>query len=225
MAVFVPSVNGLKVALEFTDVTGDQNVNTFWVKNTAAWTATSADTMLDAFITWFHTLVSGESYQNLMSSDCSLVAVSGRDFTTQHGISIVTNTGLPLAGTGAAPAIAAGTTKAITARTGLAGKSYRGRTYLAGVESAAVPSAELGKINASYVNAAVTAFTALISDVTTAIATCTLIVNSQFYQPGGPNTPSVPRATAVQTPIIAFGYSDLNVDFQRRRAPGHARHR
>jgi hypothetical protein len=225
VAVFVPSLNGLKVAMEFTDVTGDQNVNTFWVKNTAAWSSTSITTMLNAFITWFGTGDGTHYYKLYMSTNCALTAVTGRDFTTQHGLSVVSQTGLPAAGTGGAGAIAAGTTFCITSRTGIAGKSYRGRTYLAGVEAAALVTPDLGVIASSFADAQVAAFGALPAAVTAAIATCTLVVNSQYYQPGGPNTPSVPRATAIQTPITSFGYADLFVDFQRRRAPGHARHR
>jgi hypothetical protein len=225
MGVFVPAVNTLEVALHITDTTGDDNVNTFWVSRTAAWTPTLMDAMLSAFVFWFQNGDTVHTYQNAMSSSASLTSVTGRDFTTQHGMSRVYQTGLPVAGTGSANAIAAGTTKALTARTGLAGKSYRGRTFLAAVDALAVPDPDDGLITGTYVADAILAFNSLIPSVTSIDALAKLVVASRYYQPGGPNTPTVPRATAVLTPITSYGNHDLFVDFQRRRAPGHARHR
>lgn len=224
MAVFVPAVNGLEVGLHFTDQNNDENVNVFWVQNSAAWTATSVMTMLDAFITWFHTGDGTHTYASEMATVVALTSVTGRDFTTQHGISLVDQSGLPITGTAAVAPVAAGTTKALTARTGLAGKNFRGRTYVAGLQSGAVPVPSNGLVLASAMSTLVSAFNALPAAVTAAIATCHLVVCSRFYQPGGPGTPTVPRATAVMTPVTVFGYHDLNVDFQRRRAPGHQRH-
>lgn len=225
MTAFVPAVNTAEIAMSFTDVTGDENINKFDVLRSSAWSATSLLNMMDAFITWFTAGNGSTSYQKLMSSSCALTAVKGRDLTTQHGLSLVTNTGLPIAGTGASSSIAAGLSKAVTHRTGLAGKSYRGRTFLAGIDSGAVPAPDSGEIDASYMSNVVNAFSALIEAVPAADAACTWVVLSRWYQPGGPNTPSVPRATGVMTPITSVGYATLNVDFQRRRAPGHARHR
>jgi hypothetical protein len=160
-----------------------------------------------------------------MSNTCSLTAVKGRDLTTVAGISLVTNIDLPQAGLVAGPSIAAGLSKAITHRTGLAGKSFRGRTFMCGVDAAHVPIPESGKIDASYCANAVIAFTTLIARVAAELATAQLVVLSRYG--GAPPVAghSVPRATGVMTPITAFGYADLNVDFQRRRAPGHSRHR
>jgi hypothetical protein len=224
---FIPALNTVEIALSFTDYTGDENINKFNVQNSVPWTAGTLLSMMDQFEDWFAVGDGGggHTYQKLMSNTCSLVAVKGRDLTTVSGISLVTNIDLPQAGTVAGPAVAAGTTKAITHRTGLAGKSFRGRTFLAGVDAAHVPIPESGKIDASYCSNAVLAFTSLIAAVTTELATATLVVLSRYGGVAPVGGHSVPRATGVMTPIIAFGYADLNVDFQRRRAPGHSRHR
>lgn len=224
MSVFVPVSNGLQVTYQFQDATGDINENVFWVQRSGAWSVSLVTAMLEAMANWFANGDGTHSYQKIMSSSCSLVAMAGRDFTTQHGISIINQVGLPAAGTGASTAIAAGTTKALTHRTGLAGKSYRGRTFLCGIDSGAVPVPDSGEILASFMTNAVAAFTALIGVPPAADAEATLVVCSRYYQPGGPGTPTVPRSAGVTTPITSFGYSTLNVDFQRRRAPGHARH-
>lgn len=222
--MFVPALNTMEVALHIKDVNGDDNVNTFWVKRTVAWTEAGMNTVLEAFTSWFETGDGTTSYGKNMSSVSSLESVTGRDFTTQHGFSVVNQVGLPYVGEGASTAVAAGLTKAITSRTGLAGKSYRGRTFLCSMEAAAIPTPENGQMDATHLTNFVLAFTPLIADVTSADADSTLVVASRYYQPGGPLTPTVPRATAVLTPVTSFGYASNNYDFQRRRAPGHARH-
>lgn len=223
MAAFVPCANGLNVKLDYTSG-GDINENVFWVHNSAAWDAAGIKTMLDAFIAWWGTTEGGTSYKDLCSSDVSLVSVSGRDNTTQHGLVVVDQAGLPIAGTGSTPQIQLGCTKSFTARTGLAGKSYRGRVFAVGVPANQADAPDIGTVKAAYANAMVQALNDLIDDVTAAIGTCQLVVCSRYYQPGGPGTKSQPRAAGIMTPITTFGFHDLNVDFQRRRAPGHSRH-
>src|ERR1017187_9944009 len=134
----------------FTDFNGDFQENEFWVKNSVPWTGASILAMLDAFTTWFQTGDGTQSYMNNMSNSVSLVSEAGRDNTTQHGLSVISNAGLPVAGTVAHPAIQAGCTKSLTARTGLAGKSYRGRTFLIGIDETEVPVPEAGVISATY---------------------------------------------------------------------------
>jgi len=225
VSVFVPALNGLNVVLEFLDANGDVNENVFWVKNSAPWTAADVKTMLDAFITWFGTGAGGHSYKSSLSGDCALTAVVGRDFTTVNGMVVVDQAGLPIAGTSDAHQIESGCTKSITARTGLAGKSYRGRIFACGIGSSNVPNPYSGEILVAYLTSMVTALNGLGPAVTSAIATCELVVCSRYGGTPPVGGHSVPRATAVMTPITSWGYHDLNVDFQRRRAPGHARHR
>lgn len=226
MATFIPALNCLEVALSFTDVTGDENINKFDVERSAPWTAALALTMAEAFITWFETGDGGggHTYQKLVAANAKLSAVKARDLTTQNGISIVTNAGLPLSGLGDATAVAAGTTFCITHRTGLAGKSFRGRTYMAALGVNSIPTPDLGQVSSGIAVDAVDAFTPLIAAVPAADAEATLVVLSRYGGVPPIAGKSVPRATGLMTPIIAFGYADLNADFQRRRAPGHQRH-
>lgn len=223
MGVFIPAVNGLNVAMHFLDVNGDDQVNSFWVKRSIAWDAASINTMLGTFKTWFTTGDGTFTYQHKVAASVHLESVAGRDNTTQHSSSLIYQTGLPVAGLGGATAIEAGCSKAITHRTGLAGKSYRGRTFIVGVDATWVTSPQAGTIDASYMSDLLLAFNSLITTVTAADADATLVVCSRYYQPGGPKTPTVGRATALMTPITSFGFHDLNIDFQRRRAPGHGR--
>ncbi len=203
---------------------GDINENVFWVKNSAAWTAISIKTMLDAFITWYGTGDGVHSYKSNQSSDVGLVTVSGRDNSTQAGLVVIDQTGLPIAGSAAVAQIQLGCSKAFTARTGLAGKSYRGRMFFCGVPITAELTPNTGLVLPAWITTVLGALNSLPAAVSTAIATCSLVVCSRYYQPGGPHTPTIARAAGVMTPITTYGNHDLNVDFQRRRAPGHARH-
>lgn len=225
MAVFVPVVNGLHVNMQFTTSTGDAAQSGFWVKRTAAWDVAHVNTMMNAFITWFGTGDgAGHTYKSAVSQDCSLTQVSARDNTIQNGISLATNAGLPIAGTDPNAQAAPGLTWALTQRTGLAGKSFRGRTFMVGMPTDAWSSMEHGSISSTFANDSVLAFNALIGAVNAADPAATLVVVSRYYQPGGPHTPTVPRATGVLTPVTAYGYHNLVQDFQRRRSPQHHRH-
>jgi hypothetical protein len=225
MAVpFIPALNTINVVLHIKDANADDNVNVFYVKNSVAWNLSTMDSMADAFITWFATGDGSTSYQKLMSSVASLQSVGTRDLTTQNSFSLITQTGLPLVGEGVGTAVAAGLTKSITHRTGLAGKSFRGRTFVCSQESTSIPTPENGQYDAGHLANLIAAFTPLIANVTSALATATLVVAS-FYGGVPPVAGhSVPRSTALLTPITSFGYAGTSFDFQRRRAPGHQRH-
>lgn len=224
MAAFIPAVNTARIELLFQTTTADQAISGFWVKRSAPWTATLLQTMMSEFITWF-TVGDGaaHSYQSHVVETASLVEVTGRDNTTQNGISIATNAGLPIAGTGPSPAAAPGLTYALTARTGLAGRSFRGRTFLVNPATNSWADYTKGIIANAFADNAVLAFNALVAAVTTADAEAELVVCSRFSGVDINGKP-IPRAAAVTTPILAFGYHNLNQDFQRRRSPAHHRH-
>jgi hypothetical protein len=215
---FIPAANALQVRMFFDTVTGDMAQSGFWVSNSVAWTPTTVGNMMLAFISWFNTGDgSGHSYKDQLSQDCSLVEVTARDYTTRTGISLATNTGLPIVGGIASAQQAPGLTFALTARTGLAGPSMRGRTFLVGMPLAAWQSSELGSIQSTVAANAVTAFNTLITAVTTSLATAKLCVAS--FRSGG-----APRASGVLTPVTGYGFHNLLQDFQRRRSPAHHRH-
>jgi len=224
MPAFVPVANGLQLALEFSSA-GDTNENVFWVKRSTPWTLGAIQTMCGAFVTWFQTGDGTNSYKVQMSHDVSLVAIAARDHTTINSLSTVYQAGLPIVGGLAVPQIQLGCTKSFTARTGLAGKNYRGRMYAVGITTTSANPPDVGTVLSAYAESMRLALDSLPAAVAAADANSALVVCSRYYQPGGPGTPTVPRAAGVTTPITSYGYADLNVDFQRRRAPGHARHR
>lgn len=224
MATFTPVTNGAQFSLQYTQ--GDLSFaeNIFWVQRSAAWTEAELLTMAAAFKTWWATGDGTNSFKAAQSSNVSLNAVGYRDYTSQAGFSGVYQTGLPVAAIGVGTAAPLGCSFALTARTGLAGKSFRGRVFFCGLVAGDFSNEPLNAISGTVAANIVSALNSLITAVPAADATCKLVVCSRFHQPGGPGTPSVPRSAGVTTPITTYGFHDLFMDFQRRRAPGHNRH-
>jgi hypothetical protein len=215
---FIPATNCLRVAMQYDTVTGDNAENVFYVQNSVPWTITTITSMLNAFITWFTVGAGGaNTFQSQIANGCTLVEVTGRDLTTQNGFSIASNTGLPIAGIGGATGAVPGITFALTARTGLAGPSFRGRVFLVNPATGFFASTSLGTINASNAGNCVSALNALITAVTSNLATAKLVVASFRHN-------NAPRVNAVTTNVTTYGFHNLFQDFQRRRSPGHHRH-
>jgi hypothetical protein len=221
---FIPVSNAAEITMQFSQADGSFAENVFWVQRTIAWDATSLTTMADAFITWFGTGDGTYNYKGLMGTNCALNAVVARDNTTQTSDVVTSNTGLPIAGFETPPTIDLGLTFVLTARTGKAGRSYRGRTYLVGLTENQWTSAELNEYSPTAAAHAVDAFNALITAVTAADADSTLVVCSRYSGVDPTTGKPIPRASGITTPILTYGFHNLLTDFQRRRAPAHNRH-
>lgn len=214
---FIPVSNAMEVILDFEQQDGSTALNGFWVQRSAAWTPALMLTMLEAFITWFTDGDGTHSYRGSVGTDNQLVTVRGRDMTEQNGFVVVTNDGLPIAGAGGGTAAGLGMTWCVTARTGLAGRSYRGRTYPVGLPTGFWEDFNLNEINATFAAHMVLAFDNLITTVPGADSEATLVVCSRYHNGGW-------RDEGVTTPITSYGYSTLSTDFQRRRSPFHNVH-
>jgi len=101
----------------------------------------------------------------------------------------------------------------VSFRTGMAGRSFRGRNYIAGVSNSDI----LG------------------NTIDTGWAT-TIVNGYNFLLPGGVNDPApfvwsvasfftanLPRLTGIATPITSVIFTDSIVDSQRRRLPGRGK--
>jgi hypothetical protein len=152
-----------------------------------------------------------------MSHDCELVDVIARDMTTEFGGVVHADNSLPVIGGTAELAFTMGLTFSITARSGLAGRSFRGRTFLIGMPTTAAADAELNTISGTYAADMVSAFNAMVTSVPIGDAGFVPVICSRV-------TLGAPRVAGVTTPITSFGFHNLIVDFQRRRAPAHNRH-
>jgi hypothetical protein len=220
---FIPALDTAELTLQFQQPDASLAENTFYVKRTSAWTSAELDTMCGAFITWFGTGDGTHSYKVNVASSFSLIKVIARDLTTATSSIVTTNAGLPVAGTDSAAAAQMGETFAITSRSGLSGRSNRGRTFIIGLPEDAFATGILNTIKTTYADSLVAAFNALLTAVTAADAAATVVICSRYHGIDSGGKP-IPRTNAVLTPVSAYGYSNLLMDFQRRRAPGHNRH-
>lgn len=215
---FVPASNVAKCTMQFNIADGDVAENVFNVQNTGSWTSTSLAAVAAVFNTWNDTAVGGHAPYEARSVETVLTQTEARDITTQtSAVVIVPYPGAHGAGGDESGQTPAGITKAFTARTGLAGKSQRGRTFIVGIGQDALNSDDKNFINVTTADDWVAWFNALIAAVHSANAAWTLCVLSTWHN-------KVQRDEGVTTPITSYGYANLGVDYQRRRAPFHSRH-
>lgn len=145
----------------------------------------------------------------------SLVKWRARDLTTQSGAVVELNLATPRPGTVSGIPLPNHATIAISWRTGLAGRSQRGRSYFVGLADSSLDATgqQLAPAAATAINGSWTALLAAVN----ANVTRQMVVLSRA-------TGGHPRLTGVTTPITAAVFSDLYVDSQRRRLPKHNRH-
>lgn len=163
---------------------------------------------------WYENGDGTHSYKALQSASCTLLSITSRDLTSLTGEEVVTDVGD--VGAAAGTELANGLTFTITARTGHAGRSHRGRVYLVGLTTGFL-SGDINVADSAKAGDAVAAFNGMISgphDIAGDYA-CNILSRSN----GG-----VYRANISPFVVTAFGYFDLFMDYQRRRAPGHNRH-
>jgi hypothetical protein len=152
---------------------------------------------------WYNT-----SMKALQHSTISLVEIKMTDLTTDISPVVDYTTGLPLAGTIGADSMPNSVALAITKRTALRGRSYRGRIYHPGLAESQcagnqVLSASVTSLMAAY---------ELIRVATVGSASWPMVVLSRQHN-------NVRLAAGVATTVIALS-TDGFIDAQRRRLPG-----
>ena len=225
-STFVPCADTAYVAVIGTDQTADKHQFGFHVLRDESWTGTALTTLADKVIDWLSTGDgSGNTPKGLLTQDGSFLQVNARDLTTETSASIVATDGLPLTGEDTGAHLQAGLCWALTLRTGLAGRNFRGRIYPFGFTQDLVASEGSNSIDSTRGGKVVDAYNALIAAVAGSDGTHNrLVVASKYHQVVEGTPPTVPRDAGVMTPVTSIGSSTYLIDFQRRRAPGHSRH-
>lgn len=198
---FIPISNTMKVALEYT-LNGQLVVNVYHVQ----WPTPIAGANLTAIATVFATWWGNNMRQNFTTA-LSLNRIVATDMTAEAGLQIAHVAGLPSAGTVVAGPASNNVALVTSLRTGYSGRSFRGRKYWAGFNSAEVTD--------NFVSSTLAA--AIVADMATLDAAINtaggdLVVASLF-------TDGAPRAAGVTTQIQVYEM-DNRVDTQRRRLPG-----
>jgi hypothetical protein len=146
-----------------------------------------------------------------VSTELTLNALYTRNLADEFAGGIVFTTDLPTSGLDVRQAMPMNVTVAISWRTALIGKSYRGRTYHLGLTAGQVTDSSLnGPVLVSLQNA----YTALVQDF---IIVAHRMVVASRYQNKAPR-PGGGIVTNIETVSI-----DSTLDSQRRRLPGRGR--
>jgi len=168
----------------------------------AAWSAGTIQALAENVFSYFT-----DEFGPLMANAVSFDSCYVRDLTTEAGL--VFEYFPPTAVTGQLTGEIVPNNVAIvmTHRTALAGRSYRGRTYLGGFTEA-----ELARsfIVSSYGSSLETAWEAFASNVET--DSNQLVILSR-------RTGGLERVEGIGTPVVSSGLRNLRVDTQRRRLP------
>lgn len=186
--------------------------NTYWVKGTGTWDATQLEALAVAFEGWESTTAHGERH-----TDCALTEVRCTDYNVADSFQFIAATNI--VGLQPLPACPNNVTISIKAVTGLSGRAKRGRTYWIGIPTAALNGGGHDQtLTTGYLGAVVSHLTALADGTVVLPNGGELVVahrrsGSAFFTP------------AQTFPIITFQAADLFLDSQRRRLPGHNRHR
>lgn len=198
---FIPASQIVRTTVEYL-LDGQILANVFHVDANEAVDAAVTNAILDVFETWLET-----ELMPIVSEDLEATGLVGRDLTTITGGLVERPFTTPVAGENLSPALPGNVALCVTLLTDLAGRSYRGRSYMPGLSEAQVTGSTL---ETGWSAAFGTAYIELVDALS--LAGYELVVTS--FQAG-----LAPRVAAVSTPIVAVGVNST-VDSQRRRLPG-----
>lgn len=201
-----------------------QNILHFQKNDGTAWGVSEVQSLGDAFDTWIGTGPGTAAMLAHLNSGLTVTQLSVRDLSADGGPEY--NKSISHAGTDTSAGIASGLSFALTLRTGFSGRSFRGRLYLYGLGQAFNAGTSSDQTTAGVVGPIVSGWENLISAAEGWSPAMKWIVLSRRHAEtvDGVYTPSVLRPAGIGTPITSVGYSELVMDFQRRRAPFHGRH-
>lgn len=196
-----------------------QNILHFSKNDLSNWSPSEIAGLANDFDTWIATTDGTKALLNNLSSGVTIDSLAARDLSVDGGpetIKSVSHSGLDPAAN-----LNDGLSFAFTLRTGLSGRSFRGRIFAYGLTHTWNGSSQ-NNVDSTVADDRVAGWTNLIGVSAGWTPACKWVVLSRRHKVG--DTPNVERATGVGTPITGVGYSNLVLDFQRRRAPFHARH-
>jgi hypothetical protein len=203
VATFVPAPQTAKVVLTG-HAFGQTIINVLWAHFLEAITQAILDTLVSETVAWWDT-----SFRTNVSSDYTLDSVTAIDQTSQNGAQsseIVNHAGL-----GGACATPLSGCMVISERTGLRGRSYRGRFYYSPIPSTGL-AADRNQVTSTLATNVAVAF-ALIADRWAGMTPSAVHVIASHFTNG------LPRSQAVVTPVETY-HADTFIDSQRRRLTG-----
>lgn len=200
---FIPAPDTAELVATYTMPNGNQAKNVLNFRDTLlqGWDAATLQALITAYVNW-----ENATAKALRSSQVSLTSVLARDMSVQNGAVVEQAAAIP--GTNAGANMPSNVTLSVKHVTGLAGRSFRGRTYWIGLSETMVTG---DFVIVATGNAIVAAMNALRT---------TLQPQGFYFVIVSRYSNNAPRTTAVVTNVLASQVIDMRVDTQRRRLPG-----
>lgn len=187
--------------------------NTMYFEKGDGWSLADIEDLLDNIRTFI-----GTELLPSLTSAIQLIELIGRLLDTASSIGFSLPINPPESGSIAAESMPNNVTYTVSLKTGLTGRSFRGRNYVPGMHVDAVTG---NTVTSGFRSAVLNFYTALL---TWAAANGTPMVVVSRYSGVNPTTGKpIPRTTGVATPIVSVTTFDSTVDSQRRRLPGRGR--
>lgn len=206
---FVPVPNTIQVEALFL-LDGQRIENTLYFERTGGWNVTQISEWLEQVQT-----IIQEELLPLLSSSIQFIELVARllDAASSIGFSLPINP--PINGGLGVESMPNNVSYTVSFKTGLTGRSFRGRNYISGL---GVDSVASNTIAAATRTGLLEYFDVLLA-AANANATPWVVVSR--YSGIDPDTGKpIPRVTGVTTPVTSVTTYDLTVDSQRRRLPG-----
>lgn len=200
---FIPVPDVAEVTIRFTYFS-QVIVNTLYFNKTGGFSGSDLPDLATAVMNWWSTRMKGR-----ITNQCALISVVARDISAESAPVSEVFPVSPIAGTVDNPGLPGNVCWTIQFKTGLAGRSYRGRNYIGALPENAVDG---NQIQADDAAAFLAAYVALNSDINLTIA-ATHVVVSRYHN-------NAPRTTGVATAVESYGFVDFFLDSQRRRLTG-----
>ncbi len=191
-----------------------QNVLHFYKNDGTAWGTSDLTNLVNSFDTWLGTAEGIDAFLTHMQSSFYITELAARDLTVDGGAEFAKS--VSHVGLDGGEILATGLSFAITLRTGLVGRSFRGRLFKWGL-SDSVNTGGGDSFDSTIATDIEVGYTNLISVAAGWSPAMKWVVLSRRHN-------NVERGTGIATPIVSIGHSNLAMDYQRRRAPFHQRH-
>jgi hypothetical protein len=206
---FVPVPNTLAVDVLFL-LDGQRMENTLYFEKPDGWTGAQIADWLDQL----RTLISAD-LMPLLATAIQFLELVGRLLDTASSIGLSLPITPDVTGGVAVEPMPNNVAYTISFKTGLSGRSFRGRNYIGGLPNTAVTGNDIEAGTRTGLLDYYTALQAMADSNGTP-----WVVVSRFSGVDPITGDPIPRVTGVTTPILTVSTFDLTVDSQRRRLPG-----
>lgn len=205
---FVPVPNTIQVDVLYLQ-DGQRVENTLYFERSGGW---SLPQIID-FLEQLNTLIA-EELMPLLASSIQFIELIARLLDTASSIGFSMPITPPVSGGVSGNAAPNNVTYTISFKTGLTGRSFRGRNYVPGLPGSKVTGNTIDSATRTGLLAFYSALKALASE-----STNPWVVVSRYSGVDGDGKP-IPRVTGVTTNVESVTTFDTTVDSQRRRLPG-----